>query len=144
MAEHKIGAGKMYLFIDTSGVGTTYDTVVCGKTLSVEDSVGEIDASSQCGPDIQPGILSLSRSFEGQHLADPLTGKVSGAELRQVLYAKTKIAYKISAEVPVTGDVVETGFATITSLSSSYSDTEVGTFSLTFKPTGTPTLVTTI
>lgn len=143
MAEHKIEAGSMYLFIDSTGIGTTYDQVVCGLSLSVEDSVGEIDASSQCGPDVRPGELNLNRSFEGQHLADESTGKISGANLRTLVLAKTRIAYKISELTPATGDEVETGFGFITSLSSNYSFTEVGTFSLSLKPSGTPTIVIT-
>ena len=75
MAEHKVIPGSVYLYISPLNDGN-YDTVVCGETLTKDDSVAEIDASSQCGPDISPGELSLSRTFEGQHLQDPNTGKI--------------------------------------------------------------------
>ena len=140
MSEHKVQGGTMLLFIDPAG-GTSYDTVVCLTSVSKEDSLSEVDASSACGPDSSPGTLSLSRSFEGQHLQDPLTGKISGTSLRSLMYAKTTVGYMIAPETPVTGDEIETGTGYISALSSSYSFDNVGTFSGTLKPYGTPTIV---
>ena len=141
MAEHKVDGGTMYLFISPLNDGE-YDTVVCLTSLTKDDSVAEIDASSQCGPDIQPGNLSFSRTFEGQLLQDPETGKISGTDLRILMYAKTTIGYKIATLGLVAGDETETGEGHIFALSSTYSFNETGTFSGTIRPSGTPVIVT--
>jgi hypothetical protein len=139
MAEHKVAGGTMLLFIDPTG-GTTYDTVVCLTSVGKQDSISVVDASSACGPDKSPGTLELSYSFEGQHLQDPLTGKISGTSLRQLLRAKTTIGWMIAPETPVTGDEIEEGTGYLSELSSTYAFDSVGTFSGTIQPYGTPTI----
>ena len=141
MAAHKVDGGTMYLFVSPLN-DDNYDTVVCLTSLTKDDSVAEIDASSQCGPDIQPGILSCTRTFEAFLLQDPDTGKISGTDLRILMYAKTTIGYKIATLGLVTGDETETGEGHIFALSSTYSFNEVGTFSGTIRPSGTPVIVT--
>ncbi len=139
MAEHKVKGGTMLLFIDPAG-GTDYDTVVCLTSVSKEDTVEEVDAASACGPDSSPGELSLSYSFEGQHLQDPDTGKISGTSLRILLRAKTTIGWMIAPAEPVEGDEIEVGTGYLSSLSSTYAFNENGTFSGTIRPFGTPEL----
>ena len=139
MAEHKVAGGTMLLFIDPAG-GTSYDTVVCLTSVSKADSVTVVDASSACGPDKSPGTIELSYSFEGQHLQDPDSGKVSGTSLRQMLRAKTTIGWKIAPETPVTGDEIESGTGFLSELSSTYAFDSVGTFTGTIQPFGDPTL----
>lgn len=139
MAEHKVAGGTMLLFIDPAG-GTSYDTVVCLTSVSKADSVTVVDASSACGPDKSPGTLELSYSFEGQHLQDPDSGKVSGTSLRQLLRGKTTIGWKIAPETPVTGDEIEEGTGFLSELSSTYAFDSVGTFTGTIQPFGDPTL----
>lgn len=139
MAEHKVAGGTMLLFIDPAG-GTSYDTVVCLTSVSKSDSVSVVDASSACGPDKSPGTLELSYSFEGQHLQDPDSGKVSGTSLRQLLRGKTTIGWKIAPETPVTGDEIESGTGFLSELSSTYAFDSVGTFTGTIQPFGDPTL----
>lgn len=139
MAEHKVAGGTMLLFIDPAG-GTDYDTVVCLTSVSKSDSVTVVDASSACGPDKSPGTLELSYSFEGQHLQDPDTGKVSGTSLRQLLRAKTTIGFKIAPESPVAGDEIEVGTGFLSELSSTYAFDSVGTFTGTIQPYGEPTI----
>jgi hypothetical protein len=139
MAEHKVAGGTMLLFIDPDG-GTDYDMVVCLTSVSKSDSVTVVDASSACGPDKSPGTLELSYAFEGQHLQDPTTGKISGTSLRQLLRAKTTIGWKIAPESPVAGDEIETGVGFISELSSTYAFDSVGTFTGTIQPYGDPTL----
>lgn len=139
MAEHKVAGGTMLLFIDPTG-GTDYDTVVCLTSVSKADSITVVDASSACGPDKSPGTLELSYAFEGQHLQDPDTGKVSGTSLRQLLRAKTTIGWMIAPETPVTGDEIEEGTGFLSELSSTYAFDSVGTFTGTIQPYGDPTL----
>jgi hypothetical protein len=139
MAEHKVAGGTMLLFIDPAG-GTAYDTVVCLTSVSKADSITVVDASSACGPDKSPGTLELSYSFEGQHLQDPDSGKISGTSLRQLLRAKTTIGWMIAPESPVAGDEIEEGTGFLSELSSTYAFDSVGTFTGTIQPYGDPTL----
>lgn len=139
MAEHKVQGGTMLLFIDPAG-GTAYDTVVCLTSVGKSDSVNVIDAASACGPDKSPGVLDLSYTFEGQHLQDPSTDKISGTNLRQLLRNKTTIGWKIAPATPAIGDEIEVGTGFISELSSTYAFDSVGTFSGTLQAYGTPTL----
>lgn len=139
MAEHKVAGGTMLLFIDPAG-GTDYDTVVCLTSVGKSDSINVVDASSACGPDKSPGTLEISYSFEGQHLQDPVSGKISGTSLRQLLRAKTTIGWKIAPESPVTGDEIEEGTGYLSELSSTYAYDSVATFSGTLQPYGTPSI----
>ena len=139
MAEHKVQPSTMLLLIDPNG-GTNYSTVVCLKSISKSDSVGVIDASSLCGFKKLAGITDLSYSFEGILLQDPNSGKISGTELRLLLRGFTKFKYKITPIAPQAGDEIEEGNGFFSAISSSYSLDDVGNFSGTFYPKGTPTL----
>lgn len=129
----------MLLFIDPAG-GTNYDTVVCLTSVGKTDSIDPVDASSACGPDKSPGKVAISYSFEGQHLQDPDTGKISGTSLRQLLRAKTFFGFKIAPVTPVLGDEIEEGVGYFSELSSTYSFDSVGTFSGVIQPVGQPTI----
>jgi len=139
MAEHKVAGGTMLLFIDPAG-GTDYDTVVCLTSVGKSDSVNVVDASSACGPDKSPGTLEISYSFEGQHLQDPVNGKISGTSLRQLLRDKTTIGWKIAPESPAIGDEIEEGTGFISELSSTYSYDSIGTFTGSLMPYNTPSI----
>jgi hypothetical protein len=139
MAEHKVAGGTMLLFIDPTG-GNDYDMVVCLTSVGKSDSISVVDASSACGPDKSPGTLELSYTFEGQHLQDPVSGKISGTSLRQLLRSKTTIGWMISPESPVTGDEIEEGTGYLSELSSTYAFDSVGTFTGTIQPYGTPSI----
>ncbi len=139
MAEHKVAGGTMLLFIDPTG-GTDYDMVVCLTSVGKSDSISVVDASSACGPDKSPGTLELSYTFEGQHLQDPTTGKISGTSLRQLLRDKQTIGWQIAPESPVTGDEIESGTGYLSELSSTYAFDSVGTFTGTIQPYGEPSL----
>lgn len=139
MAEHKVQGGTMLLFIDPAG-GTAYDTVVCLTSVGKSDSVNVIDAASACGPDKSPGVLDISYTFEGQHLQDPNSGKISGTDLRSLLRNKTTIGWKIEPVFLSSGDEIESGTGFLSELSSTYAFDSVGTFSGTLQPIGTPSL----
>lgn len=129
----------MLLFIDPTG-GTDYDMVVCLTSVGKSDSISVVDASSACGPDKSPGTLELSYTFEGQHLQDPVSGKISGTSLRQLLRDKQTIGWQIAPETPVTGDEIESGTGYLSELSSTYAFDSVGTFTGTIQPYGEPSL----
>lgn len=137
MAEHKVQGGDMLLFIDPNG-GTEYDIVVCLTSVGVSDSVSVVDASSACGPDKSPGTLEISYSFEGQHLQDPDTGKISGSDLRILLRNETTIGWMMAPETPVDGDEIHEGTGYLSELSSTYAFDSVGTFTGTIQPYGEP------
>ena len=139
MAEHKIDGGTMLLFIDPAG-GTNYDTVVCLTSVGQSMSVQPVDASSACGPDKSPGAIDISYTFEGQHLQDPITGQISGTDLRLLLMAEQTVGWKLSPETPVAGDEIQEGTGYLSELSSTYSYSEIGVFSGTLQPYGVPTI----
>jgi len=139
MAEHKVQPSTMLLLIDPTG-GTSYSTVVCLKSISKNDSVAAIDASSVCGNKKFAGVSDLSYSFDGILLQDPNSGKISGTELRILLRGFTKFGFKITPLSPQIGDEIEEGNGFFSDLSSSYSFDDVGNFNGTFSPKGTPTL----
>ena len=138
MAEHKVAGGTMLLFVDENG-GTNYDTVVCLTSVTKNDAVSVVDASSACGPDKSPGTLELSYGFEGFLLQDPNSG-ISGTDLRILLRNKTTIGWKIAPASPVTGDEVEEGTGYLSELSATFAFDSAGTFSGTIQPYGTPSL----
>lgn len=140
MAEHKVSGGTMLLFIDPNG-GTTYDTVVCLKSVGVSDSINQIDTSSWCGPGKLPGLLNISYSFDGYHVQDVDSGNISGTDLRMLLRNKTRIGWKLSPLNPVAGDEIQFGTGFLSYLSSSYSFNSTGTFNFTLQCHGIPTLI---
>lgn len=129
----------MLLFIDPNG-GTDYSTVVCLTSVGVSDSISVVDASSACGPDKSPGTLEISYSFEGQHLQDPDSGKISGTDLRILLRSETTIGWLLSPETPVDGDEIQSGTGYLSELSSTYSFESTGVFSGVIQPFGLPEL----
>jgi len=139
MAEHKVDGGTMLLFIDPSG-GTNYDTVVCLTSVGQAMSVQPVDASSACGPDKSPGAIDISYTFEGQHLQDPITGQISGTDLRLLLMAEQTVGWKLSPETPVAGDEIQEGTGYLSELSSTYAFDSVGVFTGTLQPYGVPTI----
>lgn len=141
MAEHKVSGGTMLLFIDPNG-GTNYDTVVCLKSVGISDSINPIDTSSWCGSGKLPGLLNISYTFDGYHIQDVDTGRISGTDLRILLRNKTQISWMIAPESPVGGDEIQTGYGFISSLSSNYSFDNVGDFSMTVEVKDVP--ITTI
>jgi hypothetical protein len=98
------------------------------------------DAASACGPDNSPGVLKINYTFEGQHLQDPDTGKISGTSLRQLLRNKTTVGFMIAPVTPVNGDEIESGTGFFSALSSTYAFDSNGTFTGTLEPYGTPDL----
>jgi len=139
MAEHKVAGGTMLLFIDPTG-GTDYDMVVCLTSVGKNNSVNVIDGNTMCGYDKTVGDVTIDYNFEGFHLQNPDTGKISGTSLLELLRNKTKIGFKIAPESLVGGDEIEEGTGYITELSATYSFDAVGSFSGTITPNAIPVI----
>jgi hypothetical protein len=103
-------------------------------------SVQPVDASSACGPDKSPGAIDISYTFEGQHLQDPISGNISGTDLRLLLMAEQTVGWKLSPETPVAGDEIQEGTGFISELSSTYAFDSIGVFSGSLMPYGVPTI----
>lgn len=139
MAEHKVAGGTMLLFIDPTG-GTDYDMVVCLTSVGKNNSVNVIDGNTMCGYDKTVGDVTIDYNFEGFHLQNPDTGKISGTSLLELLRSKTKIGFKIAPEAFIGGDEIEEGTGYITELSATYSFDAVGSFSGTITPNAIPVI----
>lgn len=138
MAEHKLSGKDYLLFIDPAG-GTAYDTVVCLTNQTWQGTTNQIDATSKCGPDTLPGTQTNSVTFEGQHLFDPTTGKISGHGLFSLWQDSTTVGWKISPETPVNGDQILSGTGFISELSNAYDQNSPTTFSGTLSIIGSTT-----
>ena len=136
MAERKITNNTILLLLGVDGI--VYDTVVCLTKVGRDLKVDEVDATTVCGPDKSPGQLSGSVTFEGQHLLDAATGKVSGKELFDYLKDKTSLYWKIGPVTPVDGDIIKTGTGFINALSDNYQLNTQSTFSGNISIQGVP------
>lgn len=144
MAEHKGKKATNILQIDPLG-GTSYKTIVCLVDQSGDNTRDEIDTRTYCEPEgSEPGPATRSRTFNAVNLYDPGSGRTSYADLRILFDAGTVFSYRKGPLTPVTGDVIETGLAYLTSLSDTESATDVDKFSGSFKPTVTPTVTVTV
>lgn len=141
MAERKLTGKEVGLFIDPSG-GTNYNTVVCLTTVSFSSETNIIDANSKCGEDKLAGTQEETIEFEGQHLIDPLTGKISGASLYTLKQNQTTIGWKIGELYPKSSSVVKSGQGFISAISEEYGLEDPATFSgtLTIKGLATQTI----
>lgn len=137
--EHEItrSTGLYLLWIDGAydGITPNYDQVVCLTDVNVDDTVEVSDTSSACGVSSAPGTPKTSISANAYHLQDPVTGKISGSNLRPLIRAITTIAFKIAPVNPVVGDEIQEGVGFLSALSSTYSADTSATFSLTISPT---------
>lgn len=130
MAEHKLSGKNVLLFIDPEG-GTDYDTVVCLTSQSWTGTSNVIDATSKCGPDSLPGTQTNSVEFEGQHLYDEATGKISGASLFPLWKDQTTVGWKIAPVSPEQGDEILEGTGFLSDLAKNYGQDDPATFTAT-------------
>lgn len=137
MAERKIINNTILLFVGTDP--SNLDTVVCLTNIKTDFKVSEVDASTFCGQDKTPGDASGNISAEGQHLLDPITGKISGHGLFNYMINKTTLYYRVGAAVPVSGDILQEGTCFISSLGDTYGYNAQSVFSLQLSVKGTPT-----
>jgi len=143
MAQRKYEPNSWLLMFDLSGDGTDpadFSLVVCLENWAYPTNRDEIDAKSMCGPDKSVGGANYGPiTFDGQVILSPDTGKLGLAALKTAFAAKTKIAWKLAPVTPVTGDVTEAGFGTLSQLDTSAATDEVPKFSAALTIYGTPT-----
>lgn len=137
MAERKIPNNTTLLFLSEDNID--FSAVVCLTKVQRTLQVDEVDASSICGPDKEPGMVSGNITCEAQHLLDPATNKVSGHGLFDWMINKTPLYYKMGPASPVDGDVIGTGQCFISQLDDNYQYNTQSTFSATFSLKGIPT-----
>ena len=127
MAERKVSGVDILLFIDPAG-GTTYSTVVCLTSQSVDLTTNQIDAKTKCGPDKLPGTQDQNVTFEGVTMIDPDALKISTASLFTLWKDQTTIGWKIGPATPVTDDIVYSGTGFIAALGMTWGMDESATF----------------
>lgn len=137
MAERKIANNLTLLLISTDG-GTTYKTVICGTKVARSLQAQEIDAGTFCGPDKSVGDITGNVTFEGQHMIDPDTNRISGNSIFTLMVNKTTIDWKIAPLTPVADDIIETGQGFINSLDDTYQYNTQATFSFSIAIKGVP------
>lgn len=137
MAQRKVNGKDILLFIDPEG-GEEYSTIVCLTSNTKQITTATIDAASKCGPDSQPGTITVTVNFTGQVVVDPDAGKVSEADLFTLASNSTTIGWKIGPAVPTEGDVIYEGKGFISDLSDTY-DMNGATFTGSIGVSGTPT-----
>lgn len=137
MAERKITNNSILLFLGEDA--EDLDTVVCLTSIKQDFTIDEVDATTICGVDKSAGELSGNISFEGQHLLDPVTGKVSGHSIFEWMVAKTVLYYQIGPAIPAEGDVIQDGVCFISSMGNAYSLNSQSSFSATLTIKGVPT-----
>jgi len=142
MAVHDLQGQDWVLMIDLAG-GSLYDNVVCLKSIKFNSESGEIDGSSFCGPAVLPGLANESIDYEAFCSYDAGSGKVSNADIYETKQAKTKVSWKITRAVPVTGDPVKSGLGYIISHNEDYSLNAVTGFTGKIKVDGDVTQVIT-
>ena len=139
MAEHKIDANTYLLAIDSTGVGTTYDNVVCLINFNLGGTTETNDASTMCGPDSSPGDTSATIPFTAQTLLSAATGKTSAPDIFDLWQNKTDFAWKIGPVTPASGDMVKKGSGYFSAYGENYDNGQKGQFSGTITVAGSIT-----
>lgn len=135
MAQRKVNGKDVLLMIDPLG-GTTYNTIVCLTSNSLQRTTGTESANSKCGPDSGPGEQNQTISFAGQIVYEPGSTKLSAHGLSDLWKNSTGITWKMGVASPVSGDVVQSGAGWISELSETYDVNGRATFTGTIVVTG--------
>jgi hypothetical protein len=132
----KIPANSYFLLIDKTGVGTTYDNVMCLINFSFDASSAVNDDSTMCGPDNSAGVQTATVPFTGKTFIVPGTGAISAPDIFTIWQNKTTIAWKIGKATPTTGDMTKTGKGFLNAYGEAYDTNATGNFSGTITVTG--------
>jgi hypothetical protein len=130
--------------IDVTG-GSTYDSLVCLRTSSVNTTVDSTTEQTNCGAFTSVAEPTMSVDFDAICEADPSGGQVSYGSLLAAMVAKDLISVRV--QNPATGGALSgaayyhqfSGY--ITSLTLNQSTTEFINFSGTITSTGTLSIV---
>ncbi len=143
MAKRKINGKDVLLFIDSTGAGSTYDTVVCLTSTGINRTTGVESSASRCGVDSGPGDQTTTIPFAGFVVYEAETGEMANSDMNTLWKNSTEIAWKISTAAPVTGDVVQTGKGWISELNETYDQNGRASFTGTIQSGDITTTVTT-
>jgi hypothetical protein len=132
----KIPANSYFLLIDKTGVGTTYDNVMCLINFSFDASSAVNDDSTMCGPDNSAGVQTATIPFTGKTFIVPGTGAISAPDIFTIWQNKSTVAWKIGKATPTTGDMTKTGKGFLSAYGEAYDTNATGNFSGTINVTG--------
>jgi len=108
MAQRKMLGADQVIMIDPAG-GTDYKLVICLTEGSFSITNNEIESTTKCGVDTQPGNQKLSLGFNGELMLSPDTPKLGAVSLFQLAHNKTQFGWRKGPAIPVTGDHVIVG-----------------------------------
>lgn len=109
-------AGKDIILAIDPAAGTNYDLIVCLTSNSLERTTAVIDAGSKCGPELLPGIQSITMPFAFNDVFDTANGEISESALHPLWASSQTISWKFGPVTPVAGDVTYTGLGYISDL----------------------------
>jgi hypothetical protein len=111
----QIAGSDIILAIDPNG-GTNYYLVVCLTSNSLERTTAVIDAGSKCGPELLPGVQSISMPFAFNDVFDTNNGEISESALHPLWASSATISWKFGPLVAAEGDCTYTGLGYISDL----------------------------
>lgn len=138
MAKRKINGKDILLFIDPTG-STSYKTVVCLTSNSLNRTTGTESAASKCGPDIAPGDQTITVPFAGQIVYEAEATELASQSLHSLWQNSTTIGWKQSPATPKDGDVTYSGTGWISELVETFDATGRATFTGTISVIGNVT-----
>jgi predicted secreted protein len=140
MPQNEINGRDILVFIDPAG-GTSWKTVVCLTSNTMNNSLTELDASSKCGNAWVPGAKFEATITGEGFLVDQDTGTATDKgfpELYDLFDSRAEVAIKFGKATATTGDAIWTGTAFITKLDLVANDDALTTFSVTFRCANPP------
>lgn len=130
--------------IDVTNVGTTYKTLVCLASSSVNTSADTATDNTNCGVLTSIGDSSISVDFDAVCEVSPSASQVSYNSLQAAMVNKTLVAIRVQSPA-VTGSSIGVAYyhkfsAYVTSLTLTQASSEFIKFSGSFTSTGTITI----
>ncbi len=111
----EISGNDVLLAIDPAA-GTNYNLIVCLTSNSLERTTAVIDAGSKCGPNLLPGVQTITMPFAFYDVLDTANGEISEEALHPLWAGSTTISWKFGKVTPEEGDVTYTGLGYISDL----------------------------
>lgn len=139
MAEAKIAAKGVAIYISTNLTTPAYLLAVCLTTNSFDRKRDTIDVSSKCddgSANFESGRLNWSVKGEGFAMSTPSTGRMSYNELDAIILSGDTVLIKVADDPTTPVSVGYSGQAILTSLTEQYPDNEYVKFNFEFQGKG--------